>query len=243
MTAISFYLHGKSAHTDGITIDVQKGDDLKQLRKTVAERFSVALPANISFHVSADADAIPSELKALDTTDAILEERSVAILIGGKKVRPVPGPTGGIPFIGGYSEIYPDFMGNYQRLLRKYGHIVHVAPRQGLVSYRRSGLRESALSEGNFFKQAKPSALPFEDDPPERHKFMMSAMGAKAMRNYVRIMDHTAGRLVKCFDDTDSSLADPFRLIEKLPNGTNSIPSGSHLSCTTKSREESPEGR
>lgn len=42
------------------------------------------------------------------------------------QVRPVPGPSGGIPFIGGYSEIYPDFLGNYKRLLQKYGHIVHV---------------------------------------------------------------------------------------------------------------------
>lgn len=30
---------------------------------------------------------------------------------------------------------------------------------------------------------------------------MMTAMGAKAMRNYVRTMDHTANRLVKCFDE------------------------------------------
>ncbi|KAJ7153209.1 cytochrome P450 [Mycena filopes] len=33
------------------------------------------------------------------------------------------------------------------------------------------------------------------------HKFMMTAMGAKAMRNYVRTMDHTANRLVNCFNE------------------------------------------
>jgi cytochrome P450 len=33
------------------------------------------------------------------------------------------------------------------------------------------------------------------------HKFMMTAMGAKAMRNYVRTMDHTANRLVSCFNE------------------------------------------
>lgn len=43
------------------------------------------------------------------------------------QVRPVPGPTGDSPFISGYSEIYPDFMGNYQWLLAKYGHMVHVS--------------------------------------------------------------------------------------------------------------------
>jgi cytochrome P450 len=33
------------------------------------------------------------------------------------------------------------------------------------------------------------------------HKFMMTAMGARAMRNYVRTMDRTAIHLVKCFDE------------------------------------------
>jgi hypothetical protein len=36
---------------------------------------------------------------------------------------------------------------------------------------------------------------------PTSHKFMMTAMGAKAMRNYVRTMDNTARRLVHCFDE------------------------------------------
>jgi hypothetical protein len=33
------------------------------------------------------------------------------------------------------------------------------------------------------------------------HEFMMTAMGARAMRNYVRTMDRTAIHLVKCFDE------------------------------------------
>lgn len=145
MSAISilFHLHGKDVETDGVPIDLKQGTTIQELRKAVAEKFTVALPGTISFHVSADAATTPSDLTTLDTVDAVLGERTVAILISGKKVgrsfcqlcrqltteyqvRPVPGPTGGIPFIGGYSEIYPDFMGNYQRLLRKYGHIVNV---------------------------------------------------------------------------------------------------------------------
>lgn len=86
MTAIIFHLHGKSSDSDGITIDVQKGDTLLQLRKAVSERFSVALPSTISFHVSAPAETIPSDLKILDTIEAILAEHKVSILISGKKV-------------------------------------------------------------------------------------------------------------------------------------------------------------
>jgi cytochrome P450 len=40
------------------------------------------------------------------------------------------------------------------------------------------------------------------------HKFMMTAMGAKAMRNYVRTMDHTANRLVECFEEYVSYTAE-----------------------------------
>ena len=38
------------------------------------------------------------------------------------------------------------------------------------------------------------------------HKFMMTAMGPKAMRNYVKIMDVTANKLVQCFDECVSSV-------------------------------------
>ncbi|KAF8179822.1 cytochrome P450 [Mycena galopus ATCC 62051] len=218
-SSIIFHLHGKPAPTDGIAIEVQQGDNLQQLRKNVAAKFNVALPATISFHEAADTEATPSDLKALETVDAILEERAVSILISGKKVRPVPGPTGGIPFIGGYSEIYPDFMGNYQRLLGKYGHIVHVGY-LGKDVYLTDDpdCAGVVLSEGEFFSKQVgeghplfPLKMTFENglftansNDPEwstSHKFMMTAMGAKAMRNYVRTMDHTASRLIKCFDE------------------------------------------
>jgi hypothetical protein len=89
MPPIVFYLHGKSGATDGITIDVQPSDDpqaMDQLRKIVSEEFSVALPGTLSFHQAADADTPPNDLKALEAVADILAERTVAILISGKKV-------------------------------------------------------------------------------------------------------------------------------------------------------------
>ncbi|KAJ7798825.1 cytochrome P450 [Mycena leptocephala] len=141
------------------------------------------------------------------------------------QVRPVPGPTGGIPFIGGYSELYPDFMGNYQRLLTKYGHIVHVSYLGKSIYFTDDpDCAGIVLSEGEFFKKEAsrrghigenhplfplkmtiPNGLFTADssDPAwsTSHKFMMTAMGAKSMRNYVRTMDHTANRLVSCFNE------------------------------------------
>ncbi|KAF7364400.1 FAD-binding FR-type domain-containing protein [Mycena sanguinolenta] len=217
MPTIVFHLHGKSAVTDGISLDVQAAS-LDELRKTVAAKFSIALHTTVSFHKSAPADTIPGDLEVLGTIEAILNERTVAILISGKKVRPVPGPTGGIPFIGGYSEIYPDFIGNYQRLLTRYGHIVHVGY-LGKSVYLTDDpdCAGIVLGEGEYFskeigdnhplfplKMSIPNGLFTADSSnptwSTSHKFMMTAMGARAMRNYVRTMDRTANRLVNCFN-------------------------------------------
>ncbi|KAJ7464205.1 cytochrome P450 [Mycena galericulata] len=216
MPTIVFHLHG-SPDTDGISIDVQ-ATSLDELRKTVAAKFSVALPSTVSFHKSAAPDTIPGDLELLATVDAVLKERTIAILISGKKVRPVPGPSGGIPFIGGYSEIYPDFIGNYQRLLTKYGHIVHVSYiGKSVYLTDDPDCAGIVLSEGEFYskqigdnhplfplKMSIPNGLFTADSSnptwSTSHKFMMTAMGARAMRNYVRTMDRTANRLVNCFD-------------------------------------------
>ncbi|KAJ7707330.1 cytochrome P450 [Mycena rosella] len=218
MPAIVFHLHGKSSESDGVSLDVQSSDTIDQLRKTVGRELNVALPTTISFHRSADANTEPSDLERLDTIDTIVAESRVAILISGKKVRLAPGPTGGIPFIGGYSEIYPDFMGNYERLLRKFGHIVHVSY-LGKSVYLTDDpdCAGVVLSEGEFYskqigenhplvplKMTLPNGLFTSDSSNPAwstgHKFMMIVMGATAMRNYVRTMDQTAKRLVQCFD-------------------------------------------
>ncbi|KAJ7875532.1 cytochrome P450 [Mycena olivaceomarginata] len=201
MTAIIFHLHGKPAPS-GVSIEVQSSDTLQQLRRTVAEKFNVALPATLSFHESADADTTPSDLRVLETVDLVLAERTVSLLISGKKVRPVPGPTGGLPFIGGYSEIYPDFMGNYQRLLRKYGHIVHVGYLgKGEFFSKRIGANHPLFPLKMTFANGLFTADSSDPEWSTSHKFMMTAMGARAMRNYVRTMDRTAIHLVKCFDE------------------------------------------
>ncbi|KAJ7153208.1 hypothetical protein C8R46DRAFT_1228148 [Mycena filopes] len=128
MPAVVFHLHGQSPDIEGSTIQVDNPDDgrlpsLDQLCTTVAQKFNIALASTVSFYKAAPADTTASELQALNTFDEIIAERTVAVL-----VRFAPGPSGGlIPFLGGYSEIYPDFLGNYQRLLNMYGHIVHVS--------------------------------------------------------------------------------------------------------------------
>jgi hypothetical protein len=86
MPAITFHLHGNSAETDGISVDVQTDHAIDELRKTVAAKFSVALPTTVSFHKSAAPETTASDLEVLATVDSILKERTIAILVSGKKV-------------------------------------------------------------------------------------------------------------------------------------------------------------
>ncbi|KAJ7909829.1 hypothetical protein B0H13DRAFT_1877330 [Mycena leptocephala] len=219
LPGIIFHLHSKFPETDGIPVDGH-GSAVDELRKTVAAKFSVPFATTVSFHKSAPPDTTLTDLKALSTIHAILAERAVVLPVSGKKVRsvlirihsdvrPVPGPTGGSPFISGYSEIYPDFMGNYQRLLAKYGHMVHVSYLgKSIYLTDDPDCAGIGLSEGEFFKKEanweEPSAIRVEDDLPKRAFYGgLEQPGlvrtSKAMRDYIRTMDHTANQLLKLF--------------------------------------------
>ncbi|KAJ7472845.1 cytochrome P450 [Mycena latifolia] len=206
MPAIVFHFHSKAPESDGVSVDVQVGDTIDHLRKTVGGKLNVALPTTISFHKSTDADTAASDLEKLDTIDSIVAETRVAILISGKKVQPVPGPMGGIPFIGGYSEIYPDFMGNYERLLRKYGHIVHVSYLgKSIYLTDDPDCAGVVLSEGEFYRKQVNDNHPLFPPKMTLPNGMFTTDSSNpawstAMRNYVRTMDLTAKRLVQCFD-------------------------------------------
>ncbi|KAF7325436.1 FAD-binding FR-type domain-containing protein [Mycena kentingensis (nom. inval.)] len=219
MPQIIFHLHGKSPQSDGVAFAVDPATTLDKLRVDVAASFSIVMPASVSFHPSVQSDTLVRDMTALDTVSAIVTAGTVSVLVSGKKVHAVPGPTGGIPLIGGYTELYPDFIGNYQRLLSKWGHMVHVTYLgKDIYLTDDPDCAGYVLSEGEYFMKlldpnhpifplsmSLPNGLFTADSTnpawSTSHKFMMTAMGAKAMRNYVVIMDHTANRLVKCFDE------------------------------------------
>ncbi|KAJ7909826.1 hypothetical protein B0H13DRAFT_2329969 [Mycena leptocephala] len=144
------------------------------------------------------------------------------------QVRPVPGPTGGSPLISGYSEIYPDFMGNYQRLLAKYGRMVHVSY-LGKSIYLTDDptARESRSAKGSFSRRGKSLRTrdlvyvsnaervtpDWEEHPLFALKMTIQTGFSRrtratrpgppaAMRDYIRTMDHTANQLVKLVQRT-----------------------------------------
>ncbi|KAI9054272.1 hypothetical protein LZ554_001440 [Drepanopeziza brunnea f. sp. 'monogermtubi'] len=57
---------------------------------------------------------------------AVAQQFSIAVpsgvLVDGNPVRDVPGPRG-LPIAGSYYEVYPDHLGNHQRLFDQYGPV------------------------------------------------------------------------------------------------------------------------
>lgn len=126
MSKTLFYLYGKDSKS-ARPVDLSQLKDAKAIRSALSKEFSIAVPHTISFHREPSKETLPSDLVSISDEELLkLGDEKVALLVSGKQVRDVPGPTG-LPLIGGYSEIYPDFLGNYQRLLDHYGHMVHVA--------------------------------------------------------------------------------------------------------------------
>jgi hypothetical protein len=58
----------------------------------------------------------------MDVADVIAATEPVAITIDGNAVRDPGGPKG-LPYAGNYLEVFPDHLGNHQRLFDQYGPI------------------------------------------------------------------------------------------------------------------------
>lgn len=157
---------------------------------------------------------------ALTTVAEVLAAADpVAITIDGKAVREVPGPTG-LPFVGNYFEVYPDHLGNHQRLFEKYGPIFRTN-NMGSVIYHTNDprLANIVFAESDFFTKKLIEGHPLhpiknkeagvflgDTDSPEWreiHKFLPPALGPKAVRHYAPTMQATVEDSFRAFDELD----------------------------------------
>uniref|UniRef100_L2FY41 Cytochrome p450 n=1 Tax=Colletotrichum fructicola (strain Nara gc5) TaxID=1213859 RepID=L2FY41_COLFN len=142
MSSQRFYLLGEdpSATTE---IEIPASTDEEGLQHLAASHFAVVDHKGIGF-VSGD--------EALTTVaDVLAAEGPVALSIDGHAVREVPGPAG-LPFIGNYFEVYPDHLGNHQRLFERYGPFIKTN-NMGSVIYHTNDpkLANIVFSESDFF--------------------------------------------------------------------------------------------
>lgn len=152
-------------------------------------------------------------------SDVLATDAPIAIAIDGKAVRDIPGPKG-LPFVGNFFEVYPDHLGNHQRLFDQYGPIFQTT-NMGRTVYQTNDpqLSQIVFAESDFFTKKINEAHPLfpiknqdagvflgDTDTPEwraAHKFLPPALGPKAVRHYAPTMQQTVEDAFSVFDHFD----------------------------------------
>ncbi|KAK9371833.1 cytochrome P450 [Lipomyces chichibuensis] len=208
MLSASFYLLGEDPSTARV-IDIPDRTDHEGLQHLIASHFAVAHPKGIAFN---NQDSVLESVQ-----DVLAQEEAVSITIDGRAVRPVPGPQG-LPYVGNYFEIFPDHVGNHQRLYQQYGPLFKTV-NMGCTSYHTNDATLSAIvfAESDFFSKniieghpmrplKNPDAGIFVSDTNTEawrmsHKFISPALGPKAVRHYAPIMQKVVEDSFPVFDE------------------------------------------
>ncbi|KAH6634725.1 cytochrome P450 monooxygenase [Chaetomium sp. MPI-SDFR-AT-0129] len=153
------------------------------------------------------------------TADVLRTPGPISITIDNHPVRPIPGPKG-LPYIGNYLEIYPDHLGNHQRLFDRYGPLFKTT-NLGSVTYHTNDpkLASIVFAESDFFSKSIIKGHPLhpiknreagvflgDTDTEEwrmAHKFLPPALGPKAVQHYAPTMQVTVDQACKVFDELD----------------------------------------
>ncbi|GLI76050.1 hypothetical protein PoHVEF18_004318 [Penicillium ochrochloron] len=210
MTIQQFYLLGDDPSSSR-PIEVNATLDLDGLKNLIAAHFAIVEPTGVAF--------LSQDKAATDIADVISAPGPIAITIDGHEVRDPPGPTG-LPWVGNYFEVYPDHLGNHQRLFEQFGPLIKTT-NMGRTVYQTNNPELSAIvfAESDFFTKKINEAHPLhalktpaagvflgDTDTPEwkvAHKFLPPALGPKAVRHYAPTMQKTVEDSFRVFDDFD----------------------------------------
>ncbi|KAK3934590.1 cytochrome P450 [Diplogelasinospora grovesii] len=210
MTPKEFFLVGRE---NGLCVrlDISPSDDLRDLKHDLATLFSISNANSISLH---------SSHGNLDTVDHVLECSSkVGIKVDGSSIRSPFCPKE-LPLFGNHFEIYPDHMGNHDRLFARYGSVIKTV-NMGTTIYLTDDPRvsEVVLSESEFFTKTtsdpshplyymRDSTALFLCDTSSpafhvAHRFIPPSMSPKAVRRYTKNMQQAIEESFGVFDELD----------------------------------------
>ncbi|KAE8417271.1 cytochrome P450 [Aspergillus pseudocaelatus] len=206
-----FYLLGEPS-SSAREIEIESSLDIEGLQHLIAAHFAIVEPSGIGFQAN---DNTLSEIHDITSTNS-----PVAITIDGKEVREAPGPKG-LPVVGNFFEVYPDHLGNHQRLFEQYGPLIKTTS-LGRTTYQTNDpvLSSIVFTESDFFTKKINEAHPLyalkqpaagiflgDTETPEwkvAHKFLPPALGPKAVRHYAPTMQETVEDAFKVFDAFDA---------------------------------------
>ncbi|KAL7952157.1 cytochrome P450 [Trichoderma compactum] len=206
----AFYLLGEQPSTSR-QITFPLNFSFTDLQELVASHFAIVDSKDVGFiHQNIELTSV-NEVRA--ATDP------VAISISGKSVRDIPGP-GGLPYVGGFFEVYPDHLVNHQRLFNKYGSLFVTTNMRSRIHHTNDPrLANIFFTESAFFSKniihnhpRHPLGMPeaglfFGDTDSEAwritHKYLPPALGPKAVRHYAPAMQKTVEESFSVFDKLD----------------------------------------
>ncbi|CBX91772.1 hypothetical protein LEMA_P072800.1 [Plenodomus lingam JN3] len=190
MLSQDFFLLGE-AETSARTVRANEDISFEDLQDLIASRFAFVVSKGIGFVRD---DATLSHIR-----DIFSSEVPIGITIDGSSVREVPGPKGK-PYVGKFFEVFPDHLGNHQRLFEKYGPAFKTTNLGGTLFHTNDpDIAGVALAENDFFtkdifpshplygiKNQEAGVFLGDTDTPEwriAHKFLPPALGPKAVRH------------------------------------------------------------
>lgn len=155
----------------------------------------------------------------LDVPAVTAVNAPVAVTVDGHEVRDPPQPNS-LPYVGNYFEIFPDHLGNHQRLFESLGPLIKTTslgrtvyqtndPILSAIVFNESDFFTKKINESHPLSALKvPSAGVFlgDTDTPEwrvAHKFLPPALGPKAVRHYAPTMQKTVEDAFNVFDALD----------------------------------------
>ncbi|KIX09416.1 uncharacterized protein Z518_00496 [Rhinocladiella mackenziei CBS 650.93] len=209
-----FHLHGDEAASRR-EIDIGVPRDFTDLQYGIAQEYTIVKPDGVGFQTA-------QNVQLHSVEDVLAYDGPIAVTVDGCSIRePRGGPM--LPLVGNYYELYPDHMGNHQRLFKKYGRVIKTNA-MGRINYLTDDpdITEIAYKEnhGLFTKKTSDSNHPLygirdntalftcDTNTPSfklTHKFIPPSMSPKAVRHYTPIMQETVSKSFAVFDQLDQA--------------------------------------
>ncbi|KAI0386922.1 cytochrome P450 [Hypomontagnella monticulosa] len=209
---VQFFI-GEGADKRQHAIDTSKFETLNQLKSSLANNFSFADRESLRFHGGGN-----GALSTLEDVKSCQEPIELRVT-DRDPIRIPPGPRS-LPVVGNHYEIYPDALGNYDRLFARYGPMIKTV-NMGTTIYHTNDpeIARYVLREGDLFtKRTSDPSHPLhymsvqdalftcDSDSPAfaiSHKFIPPALSPRAMAHYTPHMQETARSCFPVLDQLD----------------------------------------